>query len=93
MKKVDLLNDAKFFKSFKLGEDLPSFFKQMHQHAIQITFRKVICSFGYQKHEKTTNCNSRNSFTNKEIKTSLDEYEIQVSGDRDTSFNPIIPKR
>jgi transposase-like protein len=49
---------------------------------------------GYEKHEKTTTPNARNGFSNKKIKTSFGESEIQVPRDRDASFNPIIvPKR
>jgi transposase-like protein len=95
MKKEDLLNDAEFFKSFKSGEDLTDFFKQMHKRAIeQMLSGELDAHLGYAKHEKTTTTNARNGFTNKKIKTSLGESEIQVPRDRDASFNPIIvPKR
>lgn len=95
MKKEDLLNDAEFFKSFKSGEDLTNFFKQMHKRAIeQMLSGELDAHLGYEKHEKTTTANARNGFTNKKIKTSLGESEIQVPRDRDASFNPIIvPKR
>ena len=33
--KEDLLNNKDFYKSFKNGEDLTSFFKQMHKRAIE----------------------------------------------------------
>lgn len=95
MKKEDLLNDAEFFKSFKSGEDLTDFFKQMHKRAIeQMLSGELDAHLGYEKHEKTTTTNARNGFSNKKIKTSLGESEIQVPRDRDASFNPIIvPKR
>lgn len=95
MKKEDLLNDSEFFKSFKSGEDLTDFFKQMHKRAIeQMLSGELDAHLGYEKHEKTTTTNARNGFTNKKIKTSLGESEIQVPRDRDASFNPIIvPKR
>lgn len=95
MKKEDLLNDAEFFKSFKSGEDLTDFFKQMHKRAIeQMLSGELDAHLGYEKHEKTSTTNARNGFTNKKIKTSLGESEIQVPRDRDASFNPIIvPKR
>lgn len=95
MKKEDLLNDSEFFKSFKSGEDLTDFFKQMHKRAIeQMLSGELDAHLGYKKHEKTTTTNARNGFSNKKIKTSLGESEIQVPRDRDASFNPIIvPKR
>ena len=33
--KEDLLNNKDFYKSFKNGEDLTSFFKQMHKRAVE----------------------------------------------------------
>ena len=49
---------------------------------------------GYEKHEKTTIANARIGFSNQKIKTSFGESEIQVTRDRDASFNLIIvPKR
>jgi transposase-like protein len=95
MKKEDLLNDSEFFKSFKSGEDLTDFFKQMHKRAIeQMLSGELDAHLGYEKHEKTSTANARNGFINKKIKTSLGESEIQVPRDRDASFNPIIvPKR
>ena len=44
----------------------------------------------YEKHKKTTIPNARSCFTNKKVKTSLGESEIQVPRDRDASFNSII---
>jgi len=47
-------------------------------------------NLGYDKHEKTTKSNARNGFSNKKIKTSFGESEIQVSRNGEASFNPII---
>ena len=33
--KEELLNNKEFYKSFKSGEDLASFFKQMHKSAVE----------------------------------------------------------
>ena len=33
--KKDLLNNKDFYKSFKNGEDLTSFFKQLHKRAVE----------------------------------------------------------
>jgi len=49
---------------------------------------------GYEKHEKSSGSNSRNGYSNKKVKTSLGETEIQVPRDRQATFNPmIVPKR
>ena len=95
MKKEDLLNDPEFFKSFKSGEDLTDFFKQMHKRAVEQMLEGELDShLGYEKHNKTSASNSRNGYSEKKIKTSFGESEIQVPRDREASFNPIlVPKR
>lgn len=55
--------------------------------------RELDVHLGYDKHDKIKAENSRNGFSNKKIKTSFGESEIQVPRDRDASYNPmIIPK-
>jgi len=95
MKKEELLNDQEFFKSFKSGEDLTDFFKQMHKHAVEQMLEGELDShLGYEKHNKSSASNSRNGYSEKKIKTSYGESEIQVPRDREASFNPIlVPKR
>src|SRR5574344_1342037 len=49
---------------------------------------------GYEKHEKSSTLNTRNGYSNKKVKTSFGESEIQVPRDRQATFNPlIVPKR
>jgi len=95
MKKEELLNDQEFFKSFKSGEDLTDFFKQMHKRAVEQMLEGELDShLGYDKHNKSSTSNSRNGYSEKKIKTSYGESEIQVPRDREASFNPIlVPKR
>ena len=94
MKKEDLLSDD-FLKQFKTGEDLYSFLGQLQKRGLEKMLEGELDShLGYEKHEKTAIPNARNGFSNKKIKTSFGESEIQVPRDRDASFNPIIvPKR
>jgi len=94
MKKEDLLSDD-FLKQFKTGEDLYSFLGQLQKRGLEKMLEgELDAHLGYEKHEKTTIPNARNGFSNKKIKTSFGESEIQVPRDRDASFNPIIvPKR
>ncbi|WP_353079750.1 IS256 family transposase [Flavobacterium sp.] len=94
MKKEDLLSDD-FLKQFKTGEDLYSFLGQLQKRGLEKMLEgELDAHLGYEKHEKTTTPNARNGFSNKKIKTSFGESEIQVPRDRDASFNPIIvPKR
>ncbi|PJJ08016.1 transposase-like protein [Flavobacterium sp. 1] len=94
MKKEDLLSDE-FLKQFKTGEDLYGFLAQLQKRGIEKMLEgELDAHLGYEKHEKTTKPNARNGFSNKKIKTSFGESEIQVPRDRDASFNPlIVPKR
>jgi len=94
MKKEDLLSDD-FLKQFKTGEDLYSFLGQLQKRGLEKMLEgELDAHLGYEKHEKTAIPNARNGFSNKKIKTSFGESEIQVPRDRDASFNPIIvPKR
>ena len=94
MDKDHMLSDA-FLKQFKTGEELSSFLAQLQKRGIEKMLEgELDAHLGYDKHEKTTASNSRNGFSNKKIKTSFGESEIQVPRDRDASFNPmIIPKR
>ena len=94
MKKEDLLSDE-FLKQFKTGEDLYGFLAQLQKRGIEKMLEgELDAHLGYDKHEKTTKPNARNGFSNKKIKTSFGESEIQVPRDREASFNPIIvPKR
>jgi putative transposase len=94
MDKEHLLSDA-FLKQFKTGEELSNFLAQLQKRGIEKMLEgELDAHLGYDKHEKTTGSNARNGFSNKRIKTSFGESEIQVPRDRDATFNPmIIPKR
>lgn len=94
MDKEQMLSDA-FLKQFKTSEELSSFLAQLQKRGIEKMLEgELDAHLGYDKHEKTITSNARNGFSNKRIKTSFGESDIQVPRDRDASFNPmIIPKR
>jgi transposase-like protein len=94
MKKEDLLSDD-FLKLFKSGEELNDFLNQIQKRGIEKMLEGELDGhLGYEKNQKSENTNSRNGFTEKKIRTSLGEANIQVPRDRDASFNPmIVPKR
>ena len=94
MKKEDLLSDE-FLKQFKTGEDLYSFLGQLQKRGLEKMLEgELDAHLGYEKHEKTTTPNARNGFSNKKIKSSFGETQIQVPRDRNATFNPVIvPKR
>jgi len=51
--KEELLNNKDFYKSFKNGEDLTSFFKQMHKRAVEHMLEAELdAHLDNEKHEK-----------------------------------------
>jgi putative transposase len=73
-------------KQLKIGEDLYDFLAQLQKHGLEKMLEDEFDAYlGYDKHEKT---NARNGFSNKKIKTSFVESEIQVPRDRDASLYP-----
>src|SRR5210317_652819 len=94
MKKEDLLNDD-FLKQFKTGEELNDFLKQIQKRGIEKMLEGELDGhLGYSKSQKSDNTNFRNGHSEKKVRTSFGESNIQVPRDRDASFNPmIVPKR
>ena len=93
--KEDLLNDKTFYKSFKNGEELSTFFKQMHKRAVEhILEAELDAHLENEKHQKSTKGNYRNGHGVKKIKTTYGEEIIEVPRDREGTFEPVIvPKR
>lgn len=93
--KEELLNSKDFYKSFKSGEDLTSFFKEMHKRAVEhMLDAELDAHLDNEKHEKTKGGNYRNGHGTKKIKSSFGEAEIRVPRDREGSFEPaLVPKR
>jgi putative transposase len=93
--KEDLLNNKDFYKSFKNGEDLTSFFKELHKKAVEhMLDAELDGHLDNTKHDKTIHGNYRNGHVIKKIKSSFGESEIKVPRDRDGSFEPaLVPKR
>lgn len=94
MRPEDLLTDD-FLKQFKSREALNGFLGQLQKRGIEKMLEGELDGhLGYDKHEQSTNVNSRNGYGKKKIRTSYGESEISVPRDRDASFNPmIVPKR
>ncbi|MDR2122480.1 MAG: IS256 family transposase [Flavobacteriaceae bacterium] len=93
--KEELLNNKEFYKSFKNGEELTTFFKEMHKRAVEYMLEAELDShLDNEKHEKTKEGNYRNGHGTKKIKSSFGESEIKVPRDREGSFEPaLVPKR
>jgi transposase-like protein len=94
MKKEDLFTDE-FLKQFSTGEELTGFLKQLQKRGIEKMLEGELDShLGYSKHEKSNMDNARNGFTQKKVRTSFGESQIQVPRDREATFNPmLVPKR
>ena len=94
MRPEDLLTDD-FLKQFKSRDALNDFLGQLQKRGIEKMLEGELDEhLGYEKHEQSTNSNSRNGYGKKKIRTSYGESEISVPRDRDASFNPmIVPKR
>ena len=94
MDKNDLLN-PEFFKQFKSGEELEAFLSELHKRGIeQMLEGELDAHLDYAKHQRSSNPNSRNGKSKKQIKTSYGESQISVPRDRDGSFDPqLVPKR
>lgn len=94
MRPEDLLTDD-FLKQFKSRQALNGFLGQLQKRGIEKMLEGELDGhLGYDKHEQSTNGNSRNGYGKKKIRTSYGESEISVPRDRDASFNPmIVPKR
>lgn len=88
--KEDLLNNKDFYKSFKNGEDLTSFFKEMHKRAVEhMLDAELDTHLDNEKHQKSITGNYRNGHGTKKIKSSFGESEIKVPRDREGSFEPV----
>lgn len=94
MNKEDLFNDE-FLKQFKTGDELNGFLKELQKRGIEKMLEGELDGhLDYEKHERSSNSNTRNGYSNKKVRTSFGESQIQVPRDREASFNPmIVPKR
>ena len=94
MKKEDLFDDD-FLKQFKTGEELSNFLKQLQKRGLEkILDGELDEHLDHEKHKKSKEGNTRNGYSQKKVRSSFGQDNIQVPRDREGSFNPIIvPKR
>lgn len=93
--KQQINNFDEILKQFSTGEELNDFLKQLQKRGIEKMLEgEFDAHLGYAKNQRKQTDNSRNGFSNKTIRSSFGESQIEVPRDRDSSFNPmIIPKR
>ncbi|MGK2862939.1 MAG: transposase, partial [Chitinophagaceae bacterium] len=94
MKKEELFNDE-FLKQFKTGDELNGFLKELQKRGIEKMLEGELDGhLDYEKHKRSSNPNTRNGYSEKKVRTSFWESQIQVPRDREATFNPmIVPKR
>jgi transposase-like protein len=93
MKKEDLFDD--FLKQFKTGVELSNFLKQLQKRGLEkILDGELDDHLDHVKHQKSKEGNTRNGYSQKKVRSSFGQDNIQIPRDREGSFNPIIvPKR
>ena len=84
-----------FLKQFKSGEEFNLFLQQLQKRGVeQLLEGEMDSHLGYDKHHISKGKNARNGHTQKKIKSSYGEADINVPRDRDSSFTPmLVPKR
>ncbi len=94
MKKEDLFDDE-FLKQFKSREELGNFLKQLQKRGLEKMLEGELDDhLDYDRNQKSKGGNTRNGFSQKKVRSSFGEDQIQVPRDRKGSFNPmIVPKR
>ena len=89
----EILTDD-FLKQFKTGSELNSFLEALHRRGVEkILEGELDAHLSYEKHQKSSNPNSRNGYGKKKIRTSSGEQDIRVPRDRAGSFEPEIIKK
>lgn len=92
MDKKQFLN-KEFLKQFKTETQLTDFFKDLHSEALEhILQAEMDNHLGYEKNAKSgdNTGNSRNGFSNKNIKTEYGEHTVSIPRDRQGDFEPIV---
>ena len=94
MNEEDFLNED-FLKQFKNSKDFGDFVDKLYKRGVEKMLEgELDAHLGYDKHQQSTNANSRNGYGEKEIKTEHGKATIKVPRDRNASFEPVIvPKR
>lgn len=88
MDKGELLNNKDFYKSFKNGEDLTSFFKEMDKRSVKHLLDAELDShLDNEKGQKSTTRNYGNGHGAPKIEPPFRKSEIKdLRGDLDDSF-------
>ncbi|HFD32388.1 MAG TPA: hypothetical protein ENJ28_06775 [Gammaproteobacteria bacterium] len=95
MKKEDLLAIAQeAAKNIKSEHDLNELTQMLSKITIEAALNAELDDhLGYDKHEVTDVCNSRNGYTSKTLQTENGQFEINTPRDRSGDFEPKLVKK
>jgi putative transposase len=81
-------------KSLKTEKDLSSFSRMLKEIIVETALNGAIDDhLSYEKHQSNDNSNSRNGQSSKALYTDDGPFNIDVSQDRDSSFEPQLVKQ
>lgn len=95
MKKKDLEAFAReAAKGIKTEADLNDFSKMLKKITVEAALNAELDDhLGYEKHQVSSNRNSRNGYSSKTVKAEEGQFEVDVPRDRDSSFEPQLIKK
>ncbi len=81
-------------KSIKTESDLNDFRQMLTKVTVETALNAELDDhLGYDKHQKSFTCNSRNGYSSKTLKTEDGQFELNTPRDRDGSFEPQLVKK
>ena len=96
---MSLINHEELKKQLAAGEitsldDITNEFKNILKEVIQTATQEELTShLGYNKHQESSNTNTRNGYNKKTIKSKYGEFDVSIPRDREASFEPQLIKK
>ncbi len=96
---MSLINHEELKKQLASGEitsldDITNEFKNILKEVIQTATQEELTShLGYNKHQESSNTNTRNGYNEKTIKSKYGEFDVSIPRDREASFEPQLIKK
>lgn len=84
------MDSPKHLKTEEVKSQIKKLIKQTLGEALEAELEEFL---GYPKHKRTDSINSRNGYTQKEVRTESGEVEIKVPRDRKSEFEPRVVKK
>ena len=81
-------------KGLKTEKDLAEFRQILTKVTVEAALNAELDEhLGYDRHQASTNDNSRNGYASKTVKTEDGQFELETPRDRDGSFEPQLIKK